>query len=492
MPNARTQLSGTSVFYDDFSDGVWTKFPGNPVMARSQPWAESDYICEPNIVFDGNMFHNWFSQMFPVGGRRTALGYATSPDGFSWTKYQKNPVLVMENGEVHRPYVMGHDGKYYCFGVQNEYQAEGPSTMHRWASTDGINWGDERLVMTADQPWEVGLSNMSVIVDDDGSWRMLYTGTENQQKPLPGFGYAWSRDGISWTKYKDNPVITGFYGGDPFLVKIGDAYYTWHCQSMGGSLRICCRRSKDMIDWHPVCNYPQISYTQPWEQGVPEEQGGTTVAYYGHLTDATLCEAHGKVFLVYQGAQTPLGVATFDGTFAELARALRRPPLSKWKESPFGMVDGKTLKIGDNGSDRKPLVAQVEGVRDRYIMECRIQRYGGATHRISVIMRYGDENMFARFWLHDNEHTFYQECIRGLFSQPVNIGPNHACDDAWHDWTVEVDGAANRLRIDGRAVGEGKTSSWMLRALADMEGHIGFSALDAFVSIDYVEVKRMK
>lgn len=474
------------VFCDDFKDGIWTKYPGNPVMVRSQPWAESDYICEPNILFKDGIFRMWFSQMYPKG-KGTALGYATSHDGFAWTKYPNNPVLIMDKGEVHRPSVMRHDGTYYLYAVQNENNVESAS-MRRWSSRDGITWEDEHLVMNCTQGWERGLSNMAVIVDEDGIWRMLYTGGD--VPPAPQFGYAWSPDGVAWTKYEGNPVISGFYGGDPFLVKIGDRYYAWHSQSMGGSLRICCRWSPDMISWHPIYNGPQINYTQPWERGVPEEEGGTTAGYYGHLTDATLCEANGKVFMIYQGAQTPLGVATFEGAFADLANRLQQPPLSQWKESPYGMVEGGTLKIADNGTDRAPLVAEIPDVQDHYLLESRIQCYAGATHRISVVIRYGDAKTFARFWLHDAEHTFYQECINGLFSSPINVGSNHACDSAWHDWEVEIAGSANRLSIDGRLVGECRTSNALIKKFSSLPRHAGFSVLDTYASIAYVRVQR--
>lgn len=476
------------VFFDDFSNGIWTKYVGNPVMVRSQLWAESHYICEPNVVYEDGVFHNWFSQMYPGGGKNTALGYASSPDGLTWTKHPQNPVLA--SGEVHRPSVMAHEGRFYAFAVQDEHQQRGPSTMRRWVSEDGINWGDERLVMTTDQPWEGGLSNTAVIVDDDGTWQMLYTGSGNEQNPLPEFGYAWSLDGVSWTKHEGNPVITGFYGGDPFMTRIGNRYYVWHCREMAGSLRICCHWSEDMIRWHPVYNDPQVNYTQPWERGVPEEEGGTANGWYGHLTDATLCEANGKVFMIYQGAQTPLGVATFDGSLAQLANRLHDPPLSAWKESPHGMVDGGMLKLADSESDPAPLIAQIPGVRDHYVLESRIQCYAGATHRVSVVMRYGDPDTFSRFWLHDAEHTYYQECINGLISSPANVGANHACDAAWHDWTVEVAGDANRLSIDGREIGTIRASKALVRALATSPVHIGFSAHDTYAAIDYVRVAR--
>ena len=481
-------MNGSYAFLDDFSDGIWTKYDGNPVMLRDQPWAESDYICEPNVLYEHGTFHLWFSQMFPKG-KNTALGYATSANGFHWTKTPSNPVLFVDDVEVHRPCVMQHEGKYYLFAVQNEHLSDEPATMRRWTSKDRITWGDEQLVLNADQPWENRtLSNMAVIVEDDGTWKMLYTGCD---EAIDGyFGYAHSPDGVTWTKHEGNPVMRGFYGGDPFLVKIGDSYYTWHSQSIAGSLHICCRWSEDMIHWRPIRNDPQVNYTQPWERGVAPEEGGTTAGYFGHLTDATLCEAHGKVFMVYQGAQTPFGVATFDGTFAELADHLDRPPMSKWKETPYGMVDGRCLKIAYNETERAPVVAEVADVRERYVLESRVQCYAGPSHRVSVVMRYADPSAFARFWLQDADHTYYQECFHGLFSTPVNVGPNRACDAEWHDWRVEVEGEMNRLCIDGRVVGECRTNAALLRRLAESPVHVGFACFDTYVAVDYVRVAR--
>lgn len=504
-------MPAQTLFSEDFRDGIWTKHPVNPVLRRSQPWAESDYICEPNLLYADGLFRMWFAQMYPPGGG-TALGYATSPDGFTWTKYPGNPVLAVPGGEVHRPCVIGHEGAYYVFAVQDEHGRRGPATMRRWSSRDGIEWAADGTVIAAGQGWENGtLSNTSVVVDEDGTWRMLYTAGDEAADGY--FGYAWSADGLRWEKHAENPVLRGFYGGDPFLARIGGAYYAWHSEAAGGSLRVYCRRSEDMVHWERCGGHPQISTTQPWEQGVPEEEGGTTAGYYGHLTDATLCEAEGRVFLVYQGAQTPLGVATFDGTLEELAGRLARPPLSCWKRSPYGMVDGGALCIADNGSERSPLVAEVPGLRerfgsargvweddhgqtrhgavlsrDRYRLECSLRVYAGATHRVSVIPRYADERTFARFWLHDEGHTYYQECIHGLFGPPVCVGPNSACDAAEHAWEAAVDGEQNRLSIDGRPVGECRSSAALLRRLGEQPVHIGFSTLDCFAAITSARV----
>ncbi len=478
-----------TVFEDDFQDSIWIKSAQNPVMVRSQLWAESHYICEPNIVFDGSLFHMWYSQMYPANGK-TALGYATSIDGFEWIKYPNNPVLSLDQTDVHRPYVIQHDGKYHLYAVDDENGENAPATMRRWISCDGINWGDERLILTATQQWEQnGLSNTSVVVDENERWHMLYT----SDRGIGGnFGYAWSSDGIMWTKHEANPVIRDLYGGDPFLIKLGEWFYTWHSEAKSGSLRITCRRSLDMVDWQIVDYHPQINYTQTWERGVSPEDGGTVNGWYGHLTDATLCEANGRVYLVYQGAQTPLGVATFDGTFIELAKRLSNPPLSRWEPSHFGMVEGGTLKLADNDSERAPLVVKIPDATDSYTIQTRIRCYSGPTHSVSVVIRYADVNTFNRVWLHDTGQVFYQECLNGLFSLPKPIGNAPICDDTWHDWEVEINRANICLTIDEQLIGDAQISPALFRVLIQHPVHIGFSTQDTWASIACVRVKRCK
>ena len=480
------KMENNIVFSDDFSDGIWAKFIGNPVIVRDQLWAESHYICEPSILFVDGLFRMWFSQMFPANGK-TALGYATSRDGFKWIKHTGNPVLALDSVAIHRPFVMRHAGTYYCYAVDDEYGKRGPATMRRWSSDDGVNWSDERLVMTPTQQWENnGLCNMTVIAEDNGRWQMLYTSDSG----IGGkFGYAWSEDGLKWTKYEGNPVIRDLYGGDPFLVRIGEWFYTWHSELLSGGLRIVCRCSRDMVNWEIVGGRTQINYTQLWEREFSPEVGGTADSWYGHITDATMCEVNGRVFLVYQGAQTPLGVATFDGNFTELAERLQSPPLSRWEPSGFGMVEGGVLRMSDIDSERNPLVAKVTGVSNSYILQARIQCYAGPTHRVSVVMRYANTNTFARFWLHDTGQVFYQECLNGLFSLPAPVGRAPICDDDWHEWEVEVCDRRIQLRIDKRPVGHAMTSEALMRASADHPVHIGFSTHDTWASIDNVVVR---
>ena len=240
-----------------------------------------------------------------------------------------------------------------------------------------------------------------------------------------------------------------------------------------------------MIHWRGIHNDPQLGYTQPWERGV----GRPEVHWDRHLADAELIEHDGRVLVYYGGAQCPLGVAVFDGTFDQLAARLAAPPLSQWAETHYGCVDGKQLRISDNDTDAAPLCENVRRFsdRERYVLQFRARCYAGATHRAHAVVRYVDEDNFARFWLHDNHTTYYQERVAGAWMKPVDVGANGACDGAWHEWRVEVDGHENRLVIDGRRIGAHK-SGQTLSDRTDLR--IGFSAHETYASFDDVRVSR--
>lgn len=211
--NPTSNGEATFDFFDDFNDGIWTKYEGNPVIVRTQLWWEEDCLCEPNIIYDDDedIFKMWYAG-WPSNAERSygvAVGYATSRDGFSWTKYPHNPVLSLEHDSVKRPYVIKHAGLYYLFATDKSEYPQGtlgqpitpknpviPAKMRRWVSTDGIHWGEKTVVLTATESWEnSSLSNMSVIVEDDGTWRMLY---HVFPSPSSGgsWGYAYSHDGV--------------------------------------------------------------------------------------------------------------------------------------------------------------------------------------------------------------------------------------------------------------------------------------------------------
>src|SRR5512137_2545662 len=72
---------------------VFTKDPGNPTLPIGSPgsWDES-ITLDPNVYRDADglykMYYFGWNHLYSSG-----IGYATSSDGISWTKYPGNPVL---------------------------------------------------------------------------------------------------------------------------------------------------------------------------------------------------------------------------------------------------------------------------------------------------------------------------------------------------------------------------------------------------------------
>jgi hypothetical protein len=104
-----------------------------------------------------------------------------------------------------------------------------------------------------------------------------------------------------------------------------------------------------------------------------------------------------------------------------------------------------------------------------------------------VVMRYRDDANMARFRLVDNQTTYYEEAVGGVWSSSVNIGANHACDPQWHQWQIDVQGNVNRLYIDGVVIGS-HASSETLSDQTDLRA--GFSTQHAFAAFDDVRVTR--
>ena len=133
-----------------------------------------------------------------------------------------------------------HQGIYYLFASNHQWTKE-TGVINRWTSTEGLHWGDKTTVLRPTEPWEGHFHNVGMTIDDDGTWRMLYT-TDGP------FGYAWSPDGLHWTKHQ-GPGDLGLLRRRSLPAKIGRRYYAWHSREHQGHLRIYCSQSADMVDW---------------------------------------------------------------------------------------------------------------------------------------------------------------------------------------------------------------------------------------------------
>ncbi len=196
-------------------DGMsWTKH-ANPVLqvGASNQW-DNGFLEGPSVIKDGSGYKMWYCGYdVTVDGNSTDgkanLGYATSNDGINWIKYAGNPVLVTgTNGwdsiYVQDPHVIKEGAEYHMWygGGQNGDlydQQVGYAT-----SLDGITWVKSPLnpVLTRGESgdWDEILSSFPSVLNDNGEYKMWYTGRNID--PLPSsFDYYWELG------YASGPVL---------------------------------------------------------------------------------------------------------------------------------------------------------------------------------------------------------------------------------------------------------------------------------------------
>lgn len=285
----------------------FVKYASNPVLIASQAW-ESGSVIESTVILESGTFKMWYRA---AGG----IGYATSSDGKTWTKYASNPVLANGGGEtIELSWVMKISTTYYLYAIKHTSLTN--YYLYRWSSSDGITWnidnsGNPVLLYDAGIAWEsYAIYNPSVLYDptDTGKeYKLLYEAAGWGQSQGFKIGYAYSSDGLNWTKSTSNPVLPNTsatwksaWTGNPCLIKIGTYYYCIYGGCDASNWKIGLSRSTDMVTWEDALNNPIIESTEAYENG--------QCADPDILYDVT-GKDH-KVYLFYGTNQSTISLAT--------------------------------------------------------------------------------------------------------------------------------------------------------------------------------------
>lgn len=178
-----------AIGYATSPDGItWTKHAGNPVLTVGAPasW-DSQFVREAAVVKVGSTYHMWYAgtAAWPV----FSIGYATSPDGLTWTKNAANPVLgpgapgSWEDATVYAPQVV-HQGGYFHMWYSAGDGASNNTWVLGYAAScdgDGVAWTkepDNPVLQLGPAPgWDCGDStDYNYVMNDGGTWKMWYSG----------------------------------------------------------------------------------------------------------------------------------------------------------------------------------------------------------------------------------------------------------------------------------------------------------------------------
>jgi predicted GH43/DUF377 family glycosyl hydrolase len=203
-----------------------------PVLADTEPvldignngeW-DDERVERACVIKDGATYKMWYSG---YNGSKYKIGYATSSDGINWEKYAGNPVLDLgdigdwDDDNIFHPWVIkddnpttiGHEYKMYYSGF------DGSSWSLGYAySSDGINWsksGANPILTSSVSGWDDSHVRFAcVIKNETDEFEMWYSGRDADDGKTR-IGYATSSNGehASWTKSGLGSVVDGGSGG---------------------------------------------------------------------------------------------------------------------------------------------------------------------------------------------------------------------------------------------------------------------------------------
>ena len=199
----------TAVGYATSSDGLsWAK--QGVVISPTLGWEESEVSPNAILVENGEyrLYYHGGGYTDPGGGPRygnARIGLATSTDGLAWIK-RPDPVLdigpagAFDADQVAEPRVFAVDGAYRMYYTARD--AAGVNTLALATSPDGITWTkDPRSPILDANRW--GGFWGGAFVREPDIWHLWRGDTDGGSS----LHYMWSLDGIAWTDGPANPVL---------------------------------------------------------------------------------------------------------------------------------------------------------------------------------------------------------------------------------------------------------------------------------------------
>lgn len=234
-----------SIAVVDSKDGLhWTE-PPQIVLAPRQETGWEDDVNRPVVLKREDGYHMWYTGQ---SGGHSAIGYATSPDGVVWKRMSARPVLgvdqTWEKAAVMCPYVLWDETArtfrmWYSGGEQYEPDAIGYAT-----SPDGITWTKavQNPVFKSDPnvAWERHKVTACQVIHEADWYVMFYIGFRDIDHAQ--IGLARSKDGLSnWQRLAANPIVSpdpGQWDHDacykPYAIFDGSKWLLWYNGRHGG------------------------------------------------------------------------------------------------------------------------------------------------------------------------------------------------------------------------------------------------------------------
>ncbi len=193
--------------------GPWTKQPDNPVLdlGPEGSWDDHCVACASVLKEGADTFYLFYSGI--QEGGQWGIGMATAPSPVGpWTKFEANPVME-DFGYVGG--IFKHQGRYWLYTeypISSTGPDYGPMALAHAEHLEGpwvAHEGNPVLPAGEWGAWDDGGYSEAEVTLRDGVFHIFYGAARLHPERIfsqESIGYAYSYDGVNFTKFAGNPV----------------------------------------------------------------------------------------------------------------------------------------------------------------------------------------------------------------------------------------------------------------------------------------------
>ena len=194
-------------------------------------WDERQ-VRYPMGWYEDGLYHLWYNAQ--------DVGYATSPDGVTWTRPFTTPVLARgeagtwDNSSIEAPFVLKRATDDYLMWYSGFNEA-GECAIGLATSTDGQTWSkhpQNPILSPSTEVWNNVCVIHPFVLYEGGIYKMWFISTgDDGNGQAPVLAYTTSTDGINWPWENAQVVLEQdweWWFWRPFVRHEGDTYKLWY------------------------------------------------------------------------------------------------------------------------------------------------------------------------------------------------------------------------------------------------------------------------